>query len=71
MQKNDSKEILQRLIALLLTYLDELSNYKNVDGEQFQYGARTAYTECLELIQQWKYAKQNGLDFDIEKKYPL
>lgn len=71
MQKKNSEEILEKMIDLLLMYIEELLEYKNVAGQEFQYGERTAYTECLEMIQEWKYAEINGLDFNIEKEYPL
>ena len=71
MQKRSSEEVLEMMIEWLLLYLEKLFEYKDVEGQQFQYGERTAYTECLEWIQEWKYAETNGLDFDIEKRYPL
>lgn len=71
MRKKNAEEVLEMMIELLLLYLEELFEYKDVEGQQFQYGERTAYTECLEWIQMWKYAELNGLDFDIEKRYPL
>ena len=48
--------------------LEEIDKEKLDD---FLYGEKTAYVECLEIIQEWKKAKAFGLDFDIEKKYPL
>lgn len=71
MEKKSSEEILERMIATLLVYIEELFEYKNKKGQQFQYGERVAYTECLEWLQAWKYAEHNGLDFDIEERYPL
>ena len=69
MQKKSSEEVLEMMIHILLTYIEELSEY--TEEEEFLYGERLAYTECLEWIQTWRYAEVNGLDFDIEKKYPL
>lgn len=71
MEKMSAEKVLKNLITLLISYLDELFDYKDVDGQQFHYGERTAYTECLEWIQDWEYAELYGLDFDIEQKYPL
>jgi hypothetical protein len=71
MYERSSEEVLERMIEILLNYIEELFDYKDEEGQQFQYGERLAYTECLEWIQEWKYAKINGLDFDIEKRYPL
>ena len=67
----DAEEILVYLAELLLMYLEELKDVKQSGENSFQYGEQTAYTECLEIIQAWKGAAKIGLDFDIEKKYPL
>ena len=69
MQKKSSEEVLEMMIQILLVYIEELSECTEEDG--FLYGERLAYTECLEWIQEWKYAEINGLNFDVEKKYPL
>ena len=67
----DAEEILAYLVNLLLMYLDELKDAKKAGENSFRYGEQTAYTECLEIIRAWKGATKIGLDFDIEKKYPL
>lgn len=52
--------------------LKELQEIKSDDENQFAYGEKTAYAECLEWLQTvWEDAKKNGLDFDIEKVYSL
>lgn len=66
-----SEEVLKMMIEILLSYIEELFEYKLQKGTEMQYGERLAYTECLEMIQTWKYASVYGLDFDIEKRYPL
>ncbi len=66
-----AKEVLEYMAGILLEYLEELKDTKPNDNDCFGYGERTAYTECLEMIQLWKNAKQVGLDFEIEKKFPL
>ena len=66
-----AKEVLEYMAERLLEYLQELRDTKPDDADCFGYGERTAYTECLEMIQLWENAKQVGLDFNIEKKYPL
>lgn len=71
MTRRNSDEILKTLINFLNQNLKELSKYKDVSNEQFQYGEKTAYAECLEVIQDWEHAKSNNLDFEIEKRYPL
>ena len=71
METKSAEEVLEMMIKTLLVYLEELFEYKDIKTQQFQYGERLAYTECLEWIQSWEKAKINGLDFDIEQKYPL
>ena len=71
MAKKNSEEVLKHLIIFLKQNIKELLKYKDIEGEQFQYGERIAYTECLERIQEWEKAKINNLNFEIEKRYPL
>lgn len=71
MQKKNAEEILAAVIPLLLTYVEELFAYKDRAGEQFQYGERVAYTECLEWLQCWEKANEHGLNFEIERRFPL
>ena len=71
MHKRSAEDVLESMIQILLTYVDELFVYKNDENHQFQYGERLAYTECLEMLQEWKYAPLNGLYFNVEEKYPL
>lgn len=52
-----AEKVLQNLIKLLLEYLEELKDFKEDAGQMFCYGERLAYTECLEVIQQWDKAK--------------
>lgn len=51
MRKNSAKYILKKMIKILLLYLEELSEYKDNKETQFEYGEKTAYPECLEMIQ--------------------
>ena len=67
----EAEEILVYLAELLLLYLEELKDAKGAGENSFRYGEQTAYTECLEIIRAWKDATKIGLDFDIEKRYPL
>ncbi len=66
-----AEKLLKTMIDIILSYVEELKEYKNERGKQFQYGERSAYTECLELLQMWEKAAENGLNFDIESRYPL
>ena len=71
MQKKTANELLIFLISLLISYLEELSFSSALDKNQFCYGEKTAYTECLEWLQEWEFAEIHGLDFDIENRFPL
>ena len=66
-----AEETLNYLTELLLYYLEELSEIRDTDKEQFMYGEKTAFTECLEMVQLWEKAGENGLNFEVEAKYPL
>ena len=67
-----AEEVLAMMADRLLEYLEELKDAMGEDDYGFLYGEKVAYTECLEMIQQrYDGAKSIGLDFDIEKKYPL
>lgn len=70
-KNNGAEATLQYLISLLLSYLEELKDSKSTDSDLFCYGERVAYTECLEIIQDWEKAKDCGLHFEIESKYSL
>ncbi len=39
--------------------------------ESYNKGLKTAYVECLEVIQNWEYASLFGINFDIEVLYPI
>ena len=71
MQKKTANELLIFLISLLTDYLEELSWSTALDEDQFCYGEKTAYTECLELLQEWELAEVFGLDYEIERRFPL
>lgn len=71
MEKRDAEEVLKTMIELLILYVEELAECKNVAGQEFEYGEKTAYTECLEWIERWEDAKNNGLNFEVESRYPL
>ena len=68
--KRSAKEVLEYMASILVFYLEELSAAKDPD-DPFLYGEKTAYTECLEWVQVWDEAEKYGLNFDIEKRYPL
>ncbi len=62
--------VLRFITRKLLMYLEELAGCDDSD-EEFVYGEKTAYVECLEWIQNWEEAAENGLNFEIEERYPL
>ena len=62
-----AEAILEYLIGLLEYYLEEL----NETEEEFFLGEKYAYVECLEIIQEWEKAKALGLNYDIEKRFPI
>ena len=59
-------EILIRMMNILLNNLDQLRDYNDAPKQLFQYGAKTAYIECFELIQEWENAGEFGIGFDVE-----
>ena len=63
-----AEEVLGYLKELLEVYLAELNGSEK---NQFAYGEKTAYVECLEIIQLWEKAQTFGLNYDIEKRYPI
>ena len=71
MKKKTAKRVLKDTISLLIEYLQDLSHISNQPHTQFAYGEKLAYTEILELLSEWEKAEKNGLDFDIEKRFPL
>lgn len=68
--KKSAEEVLEYMINILMLYLEELSGAEKANAP-FLYGEKTAYTECLEWAQEWEGAESNGLNFDIEQRYPL
>lgn len=63
-----AERILEYLIVSLEINLQELNG---CEGASFSLGAKYAYVECLEMIQNWEKASSLGLDYDIEKRFPL
>ncbi len=67
--KKSTYKTMRYLKEYLENCLDEL--YEEKSASEFIYGEKTAYVECLELLQQTTDAKSIGLDYAIEKRYPL
>lgn len=71
MQKLKGEEVLLSLIDVLISSLDELYSLKDYKRNHFIEGEKTAYVECLEMIQRWESAEERGLNYNIETRYPL
>ena len=71
MQKKTAEQTVSYMIQLLTDYLTELSDVHDTPNEQFAYGEKTAYTECLEILSSWEHAKQHGLTENVETRFPL
>ncbi len=87
MQKNDSdklaesntpsrttklltaEETLKAIISAVTWTLNDIMS-DTVDND-FTYGERTAYVDCLEQIQQWEKADRMGLDYNVANKYKI
>ncbi|MBR1967906.1 MAG: hypothetical protein IKA11_00735 [Clostridia bacterium] len=65
--KKTAEEILVTLIDLFTYYLDEINDIKT----SFVHGEKTAYVECLQIIQGWEFAERYGLIGEIEDKYKI
>ncbi len=73
MSKYSGEQTLAQLVKLLLNFLDEINepidSYSNAD---FVLGRKTAYVECLEIIQEkWINGTAYGIPDDIEKIYSV
>ena len=69
----EARETLLDLIDEITSSLEELQNSEE-GGELDLYGegAKAVYVELLEFIQQrWKESEEQGLDFDIEERFPV
>jgi len=68
--KLTAEEILKILISEILRMLVELTDEPDGD-ERFIEGEKTALVECLEILQDWEDAAENGLDINVEEIFPL
>lgn len=71
MQKKTAEQTLLYMIQVLSTYLVELLDVHDDQPDQFAYGEKTAYTECLEIIAKWEHAQRYGLNGNVEEHFPL
>lgn len=66
--RGSAEEVLSCLIELLEASLEELGG---LEANPFFLGEKYAYVECLEMVQTWNEAKTRGLDYNIERRFPL
>ncbi|MBQ8658012.1 MAG: hypothetical protein IJ506_02660 [Clostridia bacterium] len=71
MKKLASEETLAYMIRLLGEYLAELSTPTAGANADFVAGEKTAYAECLEILQSWELAEKYGLTYSVEDRFPL
>ena len=64
------QQTLKPLIRTIHLNLQELTETKSVPND-FCLGQIYAYVECLEILQLCPSFCNLGLDYDIEKKFPL
>ncbi len=69
MKQWKDEEILIYLIRRLEDNLLELSGSEA--GDEYAYGQKVAYAECLEIIRHWKDARKYGLDYEVEDRFPI
>lgn len=67
----NAETVLKYMIAFLIQCLEELSDATDLPDRQFCYGEKTAFVECLEVLADWEQAEKNGLDFNVEERFPL
>ena len=67
-EKLNPEDTINRAIGMITENLEELNGE---EISEFGLGAKSAYVECLEYLQQWKNAEENGIDFEIEARYPI
>ena len=69
MKKLTAAEALENLIRTIHISLGEIQSGDSAD--EFAYGEKVAYVECLEILQLWEMAEKYGLDYDVEERFPL
>ena len=62
-----AEDVLTKLIRIITINLEELNCYK--PKNQFVYGEKTAYIECLEIIQSWDNSNKHKLDYNVQQRY--
>jgi len=70
MKKKNAVEVLGYLEKRLIVYLEELKECAATDRDRFAYGEKTAYVECLEIIQLWDASSLDSYT-SVEERFPL
>lgn len=71
-EKLNADKTLELLIGVIKENLDELYCPNPFSGnKQFVHGEKTAYVECLEIVQYWERAEEYGLCGAVERDYPI
>ena len=63
----NAEKILITLIQTITQNLEELASLKRKNS--FVYGEKTAYVECLEILQMWQGAPSQNLNYNVQQKY--
>ncbi|MCI8499273.1 MAG: hypothetical protein HFE28_01495 [Clostridia bacterium] len=72
LQKLNAEETLEYLIGVMKENLNELyGELPAGSNRHFIHGEKTAYVECLEIVQLWNQAAEHGLEGVLEKQYPV
>ncbi|MBQ4049500.1 MAG: hypothetical protein IJD07_02485 [Clostridia bacterium] len=66
----DNTPTLYHIVSIILDRLRELYDC-NAYNYDFVHGQKTAYVECLEIIQLYDKSSPPMLPFDIEEKFPI
>lgn len=69
--KKTAEETLFFMIKILTAYLQELEHVHDTPHQQFAYGEKTAYVECLEWILQWEDAERYGAPQNVEHNFSI
>lgn len=64
-------ELVSEMIDRNLKELEEVKEFTEKSENQYAYGVKVQLIANLEQMKKWDFAKEKGLDFDVNGKYPL
>lgn len=67
----NEKQTIRRLIQTIHESLQESYDSGRQKSEDFALGQVYAYVECLEILQSCPTFRTIGLDYEIEKRFPI